>query len=153
MNRISDYLAGTFGITGNLDAAAGDADAEALIAAIIVLAAQSDGTIGRAESAKLQALISDRFASADHETIEHAAEPSQRIPDLSRPGDIIERANRTFSLPQKEALLLMVLQVIAADERKERGELEFLDQLVTGLEISTPVMDRIYARYFEGKRN
>lgn len=152
MIRISDYLAANFGVIGNFDMVANDGASQALVASILLLAAESDRAIAPAESANLQTLIGDGFASSDPQTVERSAEPSQRIPDLSNPDDIISHANRVLGLPQKEELMLMVLQIIAADERKAPGELEFLDQLVIGLDISSDVMEGVYTRYFEGKK-
>lgn len=152
MSGISDCLAATFGVVMGPNGAPSDTRAEALMASILLLAAQSDGTIAPAESAQLKQLISDRFANSDEETIASTLEPPQRIPHLSRPDDIIANADQALTPAQKEDLMLMVLQIIAADERKAPGELKFLDQLVDGLAISSDTMDRIYARYFAAKK-
>ena len=145
MSKISDYLSATFDITMNPDTRSDDAGGQALMASILLLAAQSDGSISTVESAELARLIGDKFANSDEETNQFAAESSQRIPELSNTSKLIEMV----PLPQKENLMVMVLQIIAADERKERGELELLDKLVDGLEIPGDVMDRVYSRYFK----
>jgi uncharacterized tellurite resistance protein B-like protein len=149
MSKISDYLSATFDITMNPDTRSDDAGGQALMASILLLAAQSDGSISTVESAELARLIGDKFVNSDEEKIRFAAESSQRIPELSNTSELIEMANRGLPLPQKENLMVMVLQIIAADERKERGELELLDKLVDGLEIPGDAMDRVYSRYFK----
>ena len=151
MSKISDYLYSTFGITMNLDTVTADARDQALMASILLLAAQSDGSISPVESAELARLISDRFANSDEESIRLAAESTRRIPELSSTSELIEAANRGLPLPKKEDLMVMVLQIIAADERKARGELELLDKLVDGLDIPANVMDQVYSRYFEDR--
>lgn len=152
MSKISDYLYTTFGITKGPDTATDDANAQALMASILLLAAQSDGSISPVESAELARLISDKFAHGDEDSVQLTAESSQRIPEFSSTNELIEAVNRGLELHQKEDLMLMVLQVIAADERKEPGELELLDQLLDGLRIPGHVMDRVYARYFKNKK-
>lgn len=151
MSKISDFLYATFGITMNRDSPGADANGEVLAASILLLAAQSDGSISPAESAELQRLINDKFANSDEESIQVGADSSQRIPEFASTAELIDIANRVLPLPQKEELLVMVLQIIAADERKEPGELELLDKLVNGLEIPGTVMDRAYSRYFKDK--
>jgi uncharacterized tellurite resistance protein B-like protein len=150
VSKISDYLFSKFGMTVNLDTVTSDARGQALMASILLLAAQSDGSISPVESAELARLISDRFANSDEESVRLASKPTQRIPDLSSTSELIEAANRGLPLPKKEDLMVMVLQIIAADERKAPGELELLDKLVEGLDIPANVMDRVYSRYFEG---
>jgi len=149
MSKISDFLYATFGLTMKQDSPGNDASGQVLMASILLLAAQSDGSISPAESAELQRLINDKFANSDEESIQVAADSSQRIPEFANTSELIEMANRGLPLPQKEELLVMVLQIIAADERKEPGELELLDKLVDGLEIPAAVMDRAYSRYFK----
>ena len=151
MSKISDFLYATFGITMNPVTPSDDANGQALMASILLLAAQSDGSISPTESTELQRLINDKFANSDEEFIRVAADSSQRIPEFASTSELIEMANRVLPLPQKEELLVMVLQIIAADEQKEPGELELLDKLVDGLEITGPVMDRVYSRYFKDK--
>ena len=149
MSKISDFLYATFGLTMKQDSPGNDASGQVLMASILLLAAQSDGSISPAESAELQRLINDKFANSDEESIQVAADSSQRIPEFASAAELIDIANRVLPLPQKEELLVMVLQIIAADERKEPGELELLDKLVDGLEIPGTLMDRVYSRYFK----
>lgn len=123
------------------------------MAAILLLAAQSDGSVSPTESAELQKLITDRFANSDDQTIQAAADASQRIPDLSNTSELIEAANQGLPSRQKEDLMVMVLQIIAADERKEPGELALLDKLVDGLGMPGNTVDRVYSRYFKDRKN
>ncbi len=154
MSKFSDYLYATFSITLSLDTITSDVKGQALMASILVLAAQSDGSVSPVESAALASLLSDKFANSDDESIQLAVESAKRISDLSSGSALIKAANQNLALPHKEDLMVMVLQIIAADERKEPGELELLDELVDGLDIPANVMDRVYSRYFkEKKRN
>ena len=86
----------------NLDTVTADARDQALMASILLLAAQSDGSISPVESAELARLISDRFANSDEESIRLAAESTRRIPELSSTSELIEAANRGLPLPKKE---------------------------------------------------
>ena len=151
MSKFSDYLYATFSITLSLDTITSDVKGQALMASILVLAAQSDGSVSPVESAKLASLLNDKFANSDDESIQLAVESAKRISDLSRRRVLIKAANQDLALPHKEDLMVMVLQIIAADERKEPGELELLDELMDGLDIPANVMDRVYSRYFKGK--
>ena len=47
----------------------------------------------------------------------------------------------------------MVLHVIAADNEKDAAEMQLLETLVDRLKIPNSVMEKVYARYFEDKKN
>lgn len=150
MGRISDFFFATFGNTIEFDAAPDNA--QALMAAVALLAAQSDGSISANESAQLERLIADKYANSDEESVQRAADLAERIPDFSNWEALLKTADKVLSSAQKEDLMVMVLHIIAADGRKAPGELALLDELVDGLGMPEKAMDSVYARYFADRR-
>ena len=79
-----------------------------------------------------------------------------RLADSARSNDPdterqIRRLREEMSSSQKEELAYMVLEVIAADKRKEASEMALLAKLIDGLGISDASMERAYARYFRDR--
>ena len=65
---------------------------------------------------------------------------------------LFEELNERLSTKQKEELILMLLEVIAADGEKESAEMTLLNQTVAALDISDSRLSKIYDRYFENRR-
>jgi hypothetical protein len=61
----------------------------------------------------------------------------------------MDAINQKLTLAQKEDLMLMVLHVIAADSRKDAGEMMLLAAVVEGLRMPDRRMDKVYERYFK----
>ena len=152
MSRISDYIYTKFGVTVGLDAITKDTDGQALMASILVLAAQSDGASSPVEFAKKVDMISDKFKTGKEHSIQQLVKAAKHISKLDDGGVLIEAANTDLSLSYKEDLMVMVLHVIAADEKEAPGEMELLGRLIEGLQIPDEIMDRVYARYSAEKK-
>jgi uncharacterized tellurite resistance protein B-like protein len=65
---------------------------------------------------------------------------------------LFDELNERLTKRQKEELILMLLEVIAADGEKEASEMAVLDRAVSALRISGDRLDNIYQRYFDARR-
>lgn len=119
------------------------------VASIMVLVARSDGGVSLDEGIRIQELLKDRFGLTSHDAQTLILRVSDR---MQKGGDhaskLIGTLSREISTSDKEELMLLVLEVIAADNRKDTAELELLARLVDDLEVPDAAMDRAYARYF-----
>lgn len=151
MSKISDFLYAKAGITIGLDAITDDEEGQTLMAAVLVLAALSDGSASPVETVEITRLISDKFANSDAESIRLLANAAADIAATDSAA-LITAAKEDLALPYREDLLVMVLHVIAADERKEPGELKFVGDLAVKLGLPSSVLSNVYARYFNERK-
>ena len=129
-----------------------DPAGQALVASIMVVAANSDGGISPDENLRMVQLLREGFGLNPGEALElvtRLADTSATTNDLD---ELLATANQEFSTAAKENLVSMVLQVIAADQEKSPGEIKLLANLVEGLRLSEKSMESVYARYFRSRK-
>lgn len=66
---------------------------------------------------------------------------------------LLQNLERALDRKQKESLIVMLLEVVAADGVKDVREISVLDKAITGLKISDASMDRAYGTYFAQRRS
>ncbi len=147
-----DLIYSKTGISVGSDALSGDREGQNLIASLLALVAKSDGGISLDESERMVGLLRNRFRISPDEALEMIARASHELAVHSRLDEVVDAINRKLTLAQKEDLMLMVLQVIAADNRKDAGEMRLLGAVVEGLRVPDQLMRRVYERYFEEQR-
>jgi uncharacterized tellurite resistance protein B-like protein len=151
--KLKDLVYAITGVDLNFDKVSTDINAQMAIASLLAVAANSDGSIDSAESEKMVGVLRKRFDLTSNVALDLV---TRSIDELSA-GDASRRLfnelNERLTLKQKDDLLLMVLEVIAADGEKEAREMALLDQTVTALKISDRQLSKIYSRYFEARRN
>jgi len=121
-----------------------------LMTALLVLVAKSDGGISTDESLRMVELLRSRFGINPGEALNLINRASDELSHHAELDGFIEAANDELSLAQKEVLMLMVLNVISADNQKDAGEMRLLAALLEGLEIPDKTMNEVYDRYFDG---
>ncbi len=124
-------------------------DAQFLVAALLVYIARASGQIEPEESAKIIELIEEHFQLQSAESLELITRAMSEIvekPQLSE--GLIELAS-TFSDPEKEAVALMALKVIAADGRREFAEMEQFKMAMEALQISPDTVTRAFNEFFK----
>lgn len=129
-----------------------DTAGQALVASIMVVAANSDGGISPEENLRMVQQLREGFGLKPGEALElvtRLADTSATTHDLDA---LLETVNQEFSTAAKEHLMSMVLQVIAADKEKSPGEIKLLATLVEGLGLSEKSMETVYARYFRSRK-
>jgi uncharacterized tellurite resistance protein B-like protein len=140
-----DLIYSKTGISVGTDALSGDNEGQNLIASLLALVAKSDGGISLDESERMVGLLRNRFRVSPIE----ALRASHELAVHSRLDEVMDAINQKLTLAQKEDLMLMVLHVIAADSRKDAGEMMLLAAVVEGLRMPDRRMDKVYERYFK----
>jgi uncharacterized tellurite resistance protein B-like protein len=146
---LTDLIYQYTGIAISRESLGSDLDSQLLVSSLLVLVAKSDGGISPDESMRMVTLLRNRFG----------ANPAEALDLINRAGDelahdaeidaILSSAAQTLSLAQKEDLMLMVLQVISADNVKDAAEMKLMVTLMEKLDLSDRSMEKIYGRYFE----
>ena len=109
-------------------------DSQVLIAGLLVVVATCDGGVSTEEGLRMVQLLRRRFDISPGEAVSllnRAADELALHGDLD---DIVSIANESLVKAQKEDLMTMVLEVIAADNRKEAAEMRLLATLIERLE-------------------
>ena len=150
--KLKDLVYAITGVDLDFDKISTDINAQIAVASLLAVAANSDGSIDSAETEKMVGVLRKRFELTSTVALDLV---TRAIDELSA-GDasrrLFEELNQRLTLKQKDDLLLMVLEVIAADGEKEAREMALLDQTVTALKISDRQLSNIYNRYFEARR-
>jgi uncharacterized tellurite resistance protein B-like protein len=151
--KLKDLVYAITGVDLDFDKISTDINAQMAIASLLAVAANSDGSIDSVETQKMADVLRKRFDLTSAVSVDLV---KRAIDDLSA-GDasrrLFDELNDRLTLKQKDDLLLMVLEVIAADGEKEAREMALLDQTVMALNISDRQLSKIYDRYFEARRN
>ena len=150
--KLTDLIYARTGIAFDLPSMASDLDAQALVASLITLVAKSDGGISPDEIVRMVEMLRQRFPLKPAEALSLITRTAEELSADSHLDEILREVNDTLALPHKEELMLMVLNVIAADNQKDAEEMKLLGALIDGLKIPNKIMQDVYARYFEEKR-
>lgn len=123
-------------------------DSRFLVAALLIFIARGSGTIEPEESAKMIDLIEERFELEGAQSLElltRAMTDMAENPELAQA--LVDLAP-TLSDQDKEDIALMALKVIAADGRRDVGEMEKFNEAVEALGIAPDTVHRAFDRYF-----
>lgn len=123
-------------------------DERFLVAALLVFVARGDGAISEKETQKMLSLVGEYFdlpSGASLALLRRAIEAlsdDPRLPERLRELATILDANR------KEDVAVMLLNVVAADGRKDAAEMELLQSAGEIMGITSEGMHRAFDRYF-----
>ena len=145
-----DLIFAKTGVRIGIDGAAGDYEAQTLIASLLTLVATSDGGISPDEYARIVELLRNRFGLGSGEALDMVARATDELAGHDKLDEILDSVNEALTRTQKEDLMLMVLSVIAADNEKDAGEMKLLVTLIDGLRLPDQFMHKVYERYFDG---
>lgn len=124
-------------------------DSKFLVAALLIYVAKGDGTIHPQESSRMLDLIQDYFAMQGAESLElltNAISEMAERPDLAQS---LAELGRGLSNQEKEDIAVMALKVIAADGRRDIGEMEHFNAAIEAAEITPDIVHRAFDRYFK----
>ena len=152
-NKIKDLIYATTGIDLSSGDAPVDLNAQIAVASLMVVAANSDGSIDSKETVKMVEALCSRFSMTSTVALDLITRAIDDQLVQNDPSKLFDELNQRLQLKQKEELVLMLLEVISADGEKDASELSVLDRTVSALQISEKQLSRIYERYFEGRRN
>ena len=150
--KLTDLIYAKTGFTIDLPSLASDLDAQTLVASLITLVAKSDGGISLDETARMVEMLRQRFPLDRGEALSLVTRAADELSADSHLDEILAEVNDKLALPHKEELMLMVLHVISADNEKDAGEMKLLTALIDGLKIPNNIMERVYTRYFNDKK-
>lgn len=151
-NKLLDLIYTTTGIELGSRSSPVDINAQIAVASLLVVAASSDGSIDSKETVKMVEAMCARFSLTSAVALDLV---SRAIDDqLAHNGSsyLYNELNERLSTRQKEELILMLLEVIAADGEKDVAEISVLNNAVAALKISDSRLAKIYDRYFENRR-
>jgi len=124
-------------------------DSQFLVAALLIYVAKGDGSISDMETDKMLALVEQRFHLHGAESLAlltRAMTEMAENPDLE---NLLREISSTLRDDDKEEIAVMLLQVVAADGRKDVEELEKVNTAAEIIGISQEVMHRAFTRYFD----
>lgn len=125
-----------------------DPAGQALVASIMVVAANSDGGISPDENLRMVQLLREGFGLSPGEALELVTRLADTGANAIDMDELVNSVNQEFSGAEKEELILMVLKVISADRKKDAAEMQLLTTLADDLQISEKNLESAYSRYF-----
>jgi uncharacterized tellurite resistance protein B-like protein len=123
-------------------------DAKFLVAALLIFIARGSGSIEPEESAKMIDLIEEYFQMQGAESLELLTRAMSEMAENPELGQALIDLAPTLTEDDKEEIALMALKVIAADGRRQVGEMEKFNQAVEAIGISPETVHRAFDRYF-----
>lgn len=129
-----------------------DHETENAIASVLALAAMSDGIVSTEEIERLVIILRREFSLDAGTALSHITDAIHGLPERSSMGRLMDELNGLLGTRNKEDFIVMLLEVIAADGRKDAQEMEVLAHTVHGLNVSQKCMQRAYLRYHSSRR-
>ena len=124
-------------------------DPRFLIAALLDHVARGDGSVCDAEAKAMKSLVANHFGldtSVARHKFNHALALYSSSLDLAAVGALL---SEILTAAEREEVLVMLLQVIAADGRQGGDELEALDQVAAALSVTSEEKHAAFSRYFD----
>jgi uncharacterized tellurite resistance protein B-like protein len=122
-------------------------------ACLLAIAARSDGSIATQETERLVSLMQRGFEMKESAALQIVVRALDDVPGTQGIATLLRNLERALDRKQKESLIIMLLEVVAADGVKDAREISVLDKAITGLKISDASMDRAYGTYFSQRRS
>ena len=122
------------------------------IASLLATAAMCDGIVSTEEIERLVTIISRHSAPDAEEALDLVTGAIRQSPGDGDATAVLRRLSGRLGTRQKEDVLVMLLEVIAADGIKEARELKILADVMAAFRISDKSMQRAYDRYFTDRK-
>ncbi len=151
-NKLLDLIYTTTGIELGSGNSLVDINAQIAVASLLVVAASSDGSIDSRETVKMVEAMCARFSLTSAVALDLVSRAIDDQLAHNHSTHLYKELNERLSTRQKEELVLMLLEVIAADGEKDVAEISVLNNAVSALKISDSRLAKIYDRYFENRR-
>ncbi|MFQ5546764.1 MAG: TerB family tellurite resistance protein [Woeseia sp.] len=123
-------------------------DSQFLVAALLVFVAKGSGSISERETEKMLQLVEEHFHLHSAESLallNRAMTDLAENPDLT---SLLKELSHVLSPEEKEDIAVMLLKVVAADGRRDVGEMEMMNVAAEIIEIEPEVRHRAFERYF-----
>ncbi len=151
-DRLGDLVYSVTGHQSDSNGLPADRETENAVASVLALAAMSDGIVSTEEIERLVSILRRGFALDGGTALSLITSAIHDLPAQASMGELLGKLNDVLGTRDKEDLIVMLLEVIAADGQKEAEEMEVLAHTVYGLRISQKSMQRAYERYFASRR-
>jgi uncharacterized tellurite resistance protein B-like protein len=151
-SKLKDLIYAKTGIAIDPDSIVSDPSGQILIASLMALVAKSDGGVSPDEMTRMVELLRERFRLQPGEALNLITRATDEVAETATLNELLNSVNDDLALQDKEALMLMLLHVISADNQKDIAEMNFLAEVVEGLKIPGKIMVKVYARYFEERK-
>jgi uncharacterized tellurite resistance protein B-like protein len=122
-------------------------------ACLLAIAARSDGSIATQETERLVSVMQRGFAIKESAALQLVVRALDDASDTQSFSMLLQNLELALDKKQKESLIVMLLEVVAADGVKDAREISVLDKAITGLKISDTSMDRAYRSYFAQRQS
>lgn len=126
---------------------AADRDAQVAIAALLARVAGGDGSETAEETVAAVTLLKRRFALHGTEALELFSRARDAYADRAT-SDVLADLDRRLGMPEKEDLLLMLLDLIAADGSRKPQELDVFAESAEALHVPDKITERAFSAYF-----
>ena len=123
-------------------------DSKFLVAALLIFVARGSGKIEPEESVKMLDLIEEHFQMQGAESLELLTRAMTDMAENPELADELTKLAPTLSDQDREDIAVMALKVIAADGRRDVGEIEKFNEAVKSIGISSETVHRAFDRYF-----
>lgn len=123
-------------------------DSKFLVAALLIYVAKGSGTIEPEESAKMIDLIEGYFQLQGAESLELLTRAMSELAEKPELAESMAELGQSLTDGDKEDIAVMALKVVAADGRREVGEMEQFNKAVAAIGISPEIVHRAFDRYF-----
>lgn len=123
-------------------------DRRFLMAVLLVSVARGDGSISQVESDKLIQLLCSRLRIRSAEALESLSAAVIAVADYQRVVPRLKNIAGNLSLEEKQDLLIMLLEVAAADGARHTEELGAINQASELLGMSREAVHAAFDSYF-----
>ncbi|MDH4107597.1 MAG: TerB family tellurite resistance protein [Gammaproteobacteria bacterium] len=131
---------------------AADRDEQLAVAALLAWVAGGDGSESTEEMVLAVELLRRRYGLSGTEPLEILTLGRDRYSGKRR-DDLFALLNERFGLPDKQDLLVMLLDLVAVDGSKRAQEIELLAEAARRLKVPDSIVSRAYETYFEQRRS
>jgi uncharacterized tellurite resistance protein B-like protein len=122
-------------------------------ACLLAIAARSDGSVATQETERLVSVLQRGFAIKESAALQLMVRALDVASDTQGISTLLRNLELALDKMQKESLIVMLLEVVAADGIKDACEMSVLDKAISGLKVSDTSMDRAYRSYFAQRQS
>ena len=152
MGKLSDLIYKGTGINLRLDELSDDRTAQMMVAGVLAVAAHSDGETTSSEINRMVELMREKYPLKSSEALDLITRGVDTYADQDSLRSLFSALKDRLPLAHKEELVVMVLEVLAADGMKKPQELSWLEEALEALGVPDEIMNNVYGKYFSQRR-
>ena len=128
-------------------------DEQEIFASLLAAMAWADGEITTEEALHMVEAVKRHFDLNEPEAVSLVRRAADGFREAGGLDELMTELESSMSLAQKEALTVMLLEIVAADGHKAAEEIELLQQIVEAMRVPEDVLGRAFERYFADRRD